>query len=885
MAALNDTDNSSSEDLASPRRSHIHFAAEQLQLQQQPLHRRSPHPYSRRRRRADLLSSEFGSSDYSSRWVRSQRTSSDSGTDTDDEGNGILKSLPAPPFADASDNDDDGVCTGRLFRRASRSAGGTRRRAGDNADAQSLYPGRWSGTKWVVELLRRVCETIWLLTVAATALLPDEARYVTGFWRRELWSFVLLTTGLYVLLPIRIYLRRLRWSAFKRIAFFPFSSDFDPAPLIYPIYLPVLVAVSLGKRCHTLILPNIILGLSSLPAYSVPLQYMLNGNSVSHWVVTVIPLIAAEFGFVGEDPARVLSLLDLDPESLVLLFPLHQALVSVLQSLVSTSLLPAEIPLLATGLINAMLFTVSPQGEIFKGVILLGGISIFISCKQVLRWGLVLARIPSWKFRRPSRGKISSQGLWNIIDRRVCQKIYGPFKAGYGSQSDDADGWVISANANVDFHYGLKLDTQFERVPERMSASLKLQNSLSAVDKPNADPIFGSERSRPVGRRRNTFSTADDVKTTPSGRRKRSLPPSLQPFLSLTSVQAEVRKRAYATFVYLAILLIILIPVRLYIKQNALQGQEPFGWAIGYLFGNIPSVRLWLVMSRLDGWACLPSWTSGSTAFCRLGWIEHQRRDTFGEANTRLLICAYCMLVLCVGMALVFRLSAVVEVDTRRKIFHGMMVAMFLPTTFIDPAFTGLAFMLVLAIFLLLEVFRASQLTPVSRPITYFLAPYVDGRDYRGPVVISHIFLLIGCAIPLWLSLAGAQHTGSKPWAGWEIEGRDVSMVSGVICVGMGDAAASLVGRRYGHRRWFWGGDKSIEGSIAFALAVYVGIMVAKMWLVVGGWRADFPLPTTAISAFVAALGSSFTEAVLTGGNDNVVVPLVLWLLVRGLEL
>lgn len=33
----------------------------------------------------------------------------------------------------------------------------------------------------------------------------------------------------------------------------------------------------------------------------------------------------------------------------------------------------------------------------------------------------------------------------------------------------------------------------------------------------------------------------------------------------------------------------------------------------------------------------------------------------------------------------------------------------------------------------------------------------------------------------------------------------------------------------------------------------------------------------------VAAAGASLTEAVLTGGNDNVIVPVILWLLVRGL--
>jgi dolichol kinase len=118
-------------------------------------------------------------------------------------------------------------------------------------------------------------------------------------------------------------------------------------------------------------------------------------------------------------------------------------------------------------------------------------------------------------------------------------------------------------------------------------------------------------------------------------------------------------------------------------------------------------------------------------------------------------------------------------------------------------------------------------------------------------------------------------------------------MVSGIVCVGMGDAAASLVGRRYGRLKWFWGGGKSLEGSLAFTIAVFVGLMVARIWLTVGGWAAVSSASFigmsswgfVAVKCLLAAGGASLTEAVLTGGNDNVIVPVVLWLLVRGLAI
>lgn len=369
------------------------------------------------------------------------------------------------------------------------------------------------------------------------------------------------------------------------------------------------------------------------------------------------------------------------------------------------------------------------------------------------------------------------------------------------------------------------------------------------------------------------------------------------------------RKWIYALYFYLVVVALIIGPIRYIIGKSALQSHEPFGWAIGYLFGNIQRLRFQVFNWDLESWIALPPLpdTDDMAWAATLGPIEHLRLVTLGEANTRLLLCTYCIAVIAAGLAVVFSLSAVVEVDTRRKVFHGTMVAMLLPTIYIDPCFVSLALALVLAIFLLLDLIRASQLPPLSGPIASFLTPYVDGRDLRGPVVVSHIFLLIGCAIPLWLSLAGVERAGDAPWVAWDVASRDVSMVSGVVCVGMGDAAASLVGRRFGRRKWAWAGGKSLEGSLAFAAAVTVGLLFGKAWLAVGWGGSDsffYFSPAEGVGAqrmgfaeasgaaavvlakaVVCAAGASLEEAVLTGGNDNVIVPVVLWVLVRGVRL
>jgi len=390
--------------------------------------------------------------------------------------------------------------------------------------------------------------------------------------------------------------------------------------------------------------------------------------------------------------------------------------------------------------------------------------------------------------------------------------------------------------------------------------------------------------------RRNTF-TGFDLKqkrgNSPKARRTRATPNFLpSSFLTLSIEQAKVRKWAYAGAAYMCVAATILGPVRMYVSKRALQSNEPFGWALGYLFGNIPEFRFFVVSNHLERWIRLPTRMEAAELGMNFS-IEDLRQNVLGPANMRLLICVYCATVLIVGIFAVLRLTAVVEVDTRRKVFHGIMVAMLLPSVFIDPCFIALALVLILAVFLLLDLFRASQLPPISKPLTKFLAPYVDGRDHRGPIIVSHIFLLIGCAIPLWLSLAAAPRIGMDPWTGWDTTIRDLSMVSGVICVGMGDAAASLIGRRYGKTKWYWAGGKSLEGSLAFAFAVTCGLIFSWSWLRLGKWipRQDESFAWALAKSGVAGLGASLLESTLTAANDNVVVPIGLWLLVRGLEL
>jgi len=665
--------------------------------------------------------------------------------------------------------------------------------------------------------------------------------------------------------------------------------NFDPAPILYPHAITMLTTFLLAPNNPVIMLPNLILSISSLPEELIPGTVASEAVNAVHWLFSCLPLVyAASEPPYGErlGAGATLNSQSVSTGSAVLLYPLHRTLCKVLNYLTTTSLLPAELQLFSIALINILLLSTSPQLRILKALLWIGGLGIVVLCGPVIPWGVALARVPKWRFRHPgvqpsrqTASKLARLFSWARLKKELNKTTPSTghfFNAWFTSDEELDDIMPLNPRVNTITANGPEID-----------AGKVSTTPLDDTNEPRPTIGFSPLRRHtlPV-----TLNTLNQVVThTAGGRRKRATSKTVRAFFKLTEEEAEIRKWVYAAWVYGCILVVIFLGIRLYITEFALGGNEAIGWALGYLFGDLNWFRFTVVKENLDRWICLPPRYTDEEAMasCELGWIQHVRKADIGEANMRLAIATYWIIILIFGLVVVFRLKDIYEVDTRRKVFHFMMVAMFLPATYVDPAFAALALAIVLAVFLLLDLLRASQLPPLSKPITYFLAPYVDGRDFQGPVVISHIFLLIGCAIPLWLTLGSLPRTGTGYLTGWELPTKEVSMVSGVVCVGLGDAAASLIGRRWGRRKWLWKGGKSLEGSLAFAVAVFIGLVAASAWLQIGRWAVSqgqaVPWPVSLRNAGVCASMASLTEAVLTGGNDNVIVPVVLWTCVKSL--
>ncbi|CAH0058999.1 unnamed protein product [Clonostachys solani] len=855
---------------------------------------RTPHPYHHQSLELPYASDRLlvpenqtqtqnGSASLLSPYAKDSSPASESGTEADDEH--FLKGLPAPKTRlHKGLRGQDEVLSGTSTPILSPGVGE------DDIVTSTEKPKsqkRIAQKRRVIETLRRnknltqrAVEVIIVASLGMMVRANPQVAELLDYWERDYQLVGLTYVALLIIYPIRVMAWEYRRGKPSKTIPIEIPHHFDPAPILYPPAITLCVSSLVATSNTAVVLPNIILSICSWPQQLIPKFEHLTAYDSVHWGLTCLPLLWSSS--IRGASQLVHTGVALSDEDLTLLYPLHQTLCFVLHHLTTTSLLTAELQLFSISLINVLLLASSPQALILKALLWVGGLGTLVFCSPVIRSGILLARVPKWRFRRipGHRQRSLLRELSKIFSwKRIKSEVFGSALEPVEEElSLSSDGGSESA-------------TQFKPPKRTRTAGIAFQTSVAHVFAASAGAGGQNFTSEGIARRHTLpyldTSNVHNPTQTPSGRRKRTTSLSVRPFLKLTYTQAVIRKWLYALYVYVVLITVILVGIRTHIEKFALRGIEPIGFALGYMFGDLPSFRFRVVYANIGWWIPLPIYDEDDKQ-CHMGWVQHIRHNDFGEANTRLLIAAYWVCVFVVGLLTVFRLKEIYEVDTRRKVFHFMMVGILLPATFVDPTFAGLALSLILAIFLILDLLRASQLPPLSKPIASFLAPYVDGRDFRGPVVISHIFLLIGCAIPLWLALASLPRTGSGYLNGWELPGRDVSMVSGVICVGLGDAAASLIGRRYGRRKWIWGGGKSLEGSLAFAIAVFAGIAAAWAWLKVGGWPVageQYGVATSARNAAVCASMASLTEAVLTGGNDNVIVPVVLWTCVKSLAI
>ncbi|KAG0050732.1 hypothetical protein BGZ83_004479 [Gryganskiella cystojenkinii] len=318
---------------------------------------------------------------------------------------------------------------------------------------------------------------------------------------------------------------------------------------------------------------------------------------------------------------------------------------------------------------------------------------------------------------------------------------------------------------------------------------------------------------------------------------------------SLANLQKrEFKKKLSAAVVYSGLIVIILVLIMP--RCERVLGQNPFLWVIEFmLFAKVfpkpatedsPAESLWDINRLMS---------------IRIGW-------------SRLGLCLYW--VLAVGCSIAFfywmntsisRRSIMGSLNNRRKYYHALAVLMFVPGYLTDEPFMHIAFSVGLAALIFLEYVRYFAVVPFGKEIHLFLVGFLDGRD-GGPIILSHLYLLMGCATPVWL----AEH-------------HILAGLSGIFSLGVGDAMASIIGKRFGRRRWP-GTIKTVEGTIAFVVSVMfaAGTIFIGMWVmsfIFGSGLTSTTASSSTLSSVMPMTGDIVGASATSGGSPSLAASLL----------
>ncbi|KAK8957652.1 hypothetical protein KSP39_PZI000665 [Platanthera zijinensis] len=234
----------------------------------------------------------------------------------------------------------------------------------------------------------------------------------------------------------------------------------------------------------------------------------------------------------------------------------------------------------------------------------------------------------------------------------------------------------------------------------------------------------------------------------------------------------------------------------------------------------------------------------------------------FKEPLRRVSLCLYWVFVVCVSVFRFYDISknSRTERILLRKYYHLVAVLIFVPAVIFEPDFLDLAFGAALAAFLILEMMRVWKIWPFGHMLHQFMNAFTDHRDSEI-LIVSHFSLLLGCAIPKWMS-SGFNDRPLAPFAG-------------ILSLGIGDTMASMVGHKYGVLRWSKTGRKTIEGTAAGITSVLASCSILVPVLAASGGY----IYSKHWASLVAAVTLTGLMEAYTAQLDNAFIPLLFYTL------
>ena len=204
-----------------------------------------------------------------------------------------------------------------------------------------------------------------------------------------------------------------------------------------------------------------------------------------------------------------------------------------------------------------------------------------------------------------------------------------------------------------------------------------------------------------------------------------------------------------------------------------------------------------------------------------------------------------------------------------RKWFHFIAILLFVPTTALVPQLQSLSYAVAICVLLMIEVIRID--IPMLNDFYYTYLDQTKDEADDSKFVISHIALVAGCAMPLWIiqyyNFFCAGDNTSLPFSFNVLVG-----LWGVWVLGIGDAMGAIIGKSFG--RYKWGSNsRTMEGSMAMFLSLCLSCGMTTLFTSNPTMYAEPHIAYSVAVWLPAVLFVTLIEA-YTLQIDNIVLPL-----------
>ena len=188
-------------------------------------------------------------------------------------------------------------------------------------------------------------------------------------------------------------------------------------------------------------------------------------------------------------------------------------------------------------------------------------------------------------------------------------------------------------------------------------------------------------------------------------------------------------------------------------------------------------------------------------------------------------------------------------------------------TTVFVPQLQSLSYAVAVCVLLVIEVIRID--IPLLNDFYYTYLDQTKDEADDSKFVISHIALVAGCAMPLWII---QYFTFFCPNKNTDHEINVLVGLWGVWVLGIGDAMGAIIGKSFG--RYKWGSNsRTIEGSMAMFLSLCISCMITTLYISKTTMHADEAQGVYFVALWLpAVLFVTLIEA-FTSQIDNIVLP------------